>query len=63
MKEIDLIVKIEIVKHKESLLFELLGKYGDKLPKDVQEDMRQYARDFKTHGVGLKKRLAKEVGL
>ncbi len=63
MKAIDLLIKIEVTNHKQNLLFELLGKYGEKLPKEIQDDMRQYAQDFKEHGEGLSKRLVKEVGL
>ena len=60
-RKIDLIVKIEITLHKENLLLELLGKHGDRLPKDIQEDMRQYAKDFEDLRNNFKKRLRNEL--
>ncbi len=61
MKAIDLIIKIEVVKKQQNLLFELLGKYGDKLPKEIQEDMRKYADGLENESNNLKKRTVKEI--
>jgi len=58
-REIDLAIKIEIAHHKEGLLYELLGKYGDTLPREIKEDMRQYAKDFESHRESLYKILKK----
>ena len=61
MKAIDLIIKTEIARKQQNLLFELLGKYGDKLPKEIQADMRTYANDIETDVNNLKKRTANEI--
>lgn len=44
-KEIKLLMTIESSKAKEHLLYELLGKFGDKLPDEVQSEIRQMAND------------------
>ncbi len=61
MRAIDLIIKTEIAKKQQNLLFELLGKYGDKLPKEIQDDMRKYADDLENETNNLKKRTVKEI--
>jgi len=61
MKAIDALIKAEIAKRKQNLLFELLGKYGDKLPKDIQDDMRVYADDLDKEVDRLNKRAVKEI--
>ena len=61
MKAIDLIIKTEIARKQQNLVFELLGKYGDKLPKEIQADMRTYANDIETDINNLKKRMANEI--
>jgi hypothetical protein len=61
MRAIDLIIKAEIAKKQRNLLFELLGKYGGKLPKEIQDDMRKYADDLENETNNLKKRTVKEI--
>ena len=61
MKAIDLIVRTEGARKQQVLLFELLGKYGDKIPKEVQDDMRKYANDLERDINSLKKRTVKQI--
>lgn len=61
MKAIDLIIKLEVAKKQQNLLFELLGKYGDKLPNEIQEDIRKYAHDLDLEYNNLKKRAIKQI--
>ena len=61
MKAIDLIIKTEVVKKQQNLLFELLGKYGDMLPKEIQEDMRKYADDLHNEVSVLMNRTVKQI--
>lgn len=39
MKEIELLVRRENALAKQNLLYQLLGKFGDDLPKKIQDDI------------------------
>jgi len=45
MKEIELLIKRENALSKLNLLYQLLGKFGDDLPKKVQDDIRLMAEN------------------
>lgn len=45
-KAIDEIIKIEKLQAQQNMIYELLGKYGDNLPDEINEDMRVYAEDL-----------------
>jgi hypothetical protein len=45
MKEIELLIKRENALFKLNLLYQLLGKFGDDLPKKVQDDIRLMAEN------------------
>ncbi len=43
MNEIENLIKAEIALARENMIFQLLGQFGDRLPKDVQDEMRKEA--------------------
>ena len=43
MNNINDLIKAEIALARENMIFELLGEFGDRLPKDVQNEMRKKA--------------------
>lgn len=45
MKEIELLIKRENTLSKKILLYQLLGKFGDDLPKQIQDAIRLMAED------------------
>lgn len=45
MKEIELLIKRENALSKQNLLYQLLGKFGDDLPKQIQDAIRLMAED------------------
>ena len=45
MKEIELLIKRGNALSKQNLLYQLLGKYGNGLPKRIQDDIRSMAED------------------
>jgi len=45
MKEIELLIKRENALSKQNLLYQLLGKFGDDLPKQIQDSIRLMAED------------------
>jgi hypothetical protein len=45
MKEIELLIKRETALSKQNLLYQLLGKFGDELPKQIQDAVRLMAEE------------------
>jgi hypothetical protein len=45
MKEIELLIKRENALSKQNLLYQLLGKFGDDLPKQIQDAIRLMAEE------------------
>lgn len=45
MKEIELLIKRENALSKQNLLYQLLGKFSDDLPKQIQDAIRLMAED------------------
>jgi len=45
MKEIELLIKRENALSKQNLLYQLLGKFGDELPKQIQDAVRLMAEE------------------
>lgn len=43
IKEIETLVDAEISRNRSSLIYQLIGHFGDRLPKDVQTEMREQA--------------------
>jgi len=44
MKEIENLIDAEVSRNRENLIYQLLGQFGDRLPKDVQTEMREQAK-------------------
>jgi hypothetical protein len=60
MKEIELLIKRENAKSKSNLLYQLLGKFGDNLPKEIQDDIRLMAeKEIKAYNILSTKVLAR----
>ncbi|MFZ1389463.1 MAG: hypothetical protein WAS34_18925 [Thiolinea sp.] len=45
MKEIEMLIKRESAMAKQNLLYQLLGKFGDTLPKEIEESIRTMAEE------------------
>lgn len=43
IKEIETLIDAEVSRNRSSLIYQLLGSFGDRLPKDVQAEMREQA--------------------
>jgi len=43
IKEIEILVDAEVSRNRSSLIYQLIGHFGDRLPKDVQAEMRVQA--------------------
>jgi hypothetical protein len=56
MKEIEKIIKIEVLLGKQFMIFQLLGQFGDRLSKDVQDEMRYEAEYIEKKIDKLRKR-------
>lgn len=52
-----IILKREKANNESFVLYMLLGEYGDRLPKDIQEDMRNKANDAHKLAAKLTKKL------
>jgi len=61
MKEIELLIKRENALSKQNLLYQLLGKFGDDLPKQIQDAIRLMAegeqKEFNKLGTNVAERL------
>lgn len=57
-KSIENLIQVEIASSRESMIFQLLGKFGDRIPKDVQAEMREEAELENRVQKKLKKRVA-----
>jgi hypothetical protein len=42
-KEIENLINAEVSRSRENLVYQLIGHFGDRLPKDVQTEMREQA--------------------
>ena len=45
IKEIEILIDAEVSRNRSSLIYQLLGHFGDRLPKDVQTEMREQAEN------------------
>ncbi len=43
IQEIKALIDAEVSRNRSTLIYELLGHFGDRLPKDVQAEMREKA--------------------
>ena len=43
IKEIEILIDAEVSRNRSSLIYQLLGHFGDRLPKEVQSEMREQA--------------------
>ena len=59
MKEIENLIKVEIALARETMIFQLLGEFGDRLSRDVQKEMREQAEKENKTAKMLKKRVEK----
>jgi|LakMenEpi02Jun12_1017388.scaffolds.fasta_scaffold02914_1 hypothetical protein len=61
MKEIELLIRRENALSKQNLLYQLLGKFGDDLPKQIQDAVRLMAeeegREYNKLGTKVAERL------
>ena len=57
MNEIQNLINAEIALARENIIFQLLGQFGDRLPKDVQDEMRKEAEFENRTRKKLKKRV------
>ena len=48
-KQIEQLVHIEVVRSEQNLLYQLLGKFGDKLSDEVKKDIRDMAEERSRH--------------
>jgi hypothetical protein len=60
MKDIQLLIDMKVSLGRETLLFQILGKYGDKIPMELQEELRKWAEEERNIGE-MKKRTLKGV--
>jgi hypothetical protein len=60
MKDIQLLIDMKVSLGRETLLFQILGKYGDKIPMELQEELRKLAEEERNIGE-MKKRTLKGV--
>ncbi|HSH52512.1 MAG TPA: hypothetical protein VK982_12380 [Bacteroidales bacterium] len=60
MKDIQLLIDMKVSLGRETLLFQILGKYGDKIPQELQEELRKWAEEERNIGE-MKKRTLKGV--
>jgi hypothetical protein len=60
MKDIQLLIDMKVSLGRETLLFQILGKYGDKIPTELQEELRKLAEEERNIGE-MKKRTLKGV--
>jgi hypothetical protein len=60
MKDIQLLIDMKVSLGRETLLFQILGKYGDKIPTELQEELRKLAEEERKIGE-MKKRTLKGV--
>lgn len=42
-KEIETLIDAEISRNRSNLIYQLIGHFGDRIPKDVQTEMREQA--------------------
>lgn len=61
MKEIELLIKRENALAKQNLLYQILGKFGDSLPKPIQNDIREMAEYEKKEYNKLGEKVAKNI--
>lgn len=61
MTTIELVLKEEEARTRECFLYELLGKFGDRLPIDVQEEMKKEAKFESNTRKKLNKRIERQV--
>ena len=45
IKEIQILIDTEVSRNRSSLIYQLLGHFGDRLSKDVQTEMREQAEE------------------
>lgn len=50
MKEIQLLIDMNVSLGRETLLFQILDKYGDKIPKELQDEFRKLAEEERNIG-------------
>lgn len=55
MKDVQLLIDMKVSLGRETLLFQILGKYGDKIPIELQEELRKWAEEERNIG-NMKKR-------
>jgi|694.fasta_scaffold69704_2 hypothetical protein len=55
MKDIQLLIDMKVSLGRETLLFQILGKYGDKIPQELQKELRKLAEEERNIG-DMKKR-------
>ena len=58
MKDIQLLIDMKVSLGRETLLFQILGKYGDKIPTELQGELRKWAEEERNIGE-MKKRTLK----
>lgn len=57
MEEIENLIKAKIALARENMIFQLLGQFGNRIPEDVQEEMRKEA----SIEMGVRRKLRKRV--
>ena len=61
MTNIEKLIQIEIAKGKENVLYQVLGHFGDRLPKDVAKEIRQMAEDEHNNSVKFLNKVGKTL--
>lgn len=54
MDNIQILLDAEISQAKESMIYQLIGKFGDRLPNDVSDEMRKMAENERSQVNKLK---------
>lgn len=57
MKHFQLLIDAEVASGKVNLIYQLLGKFGDKLPKDIQDELYKLAEEEESKANSKKKKV------
>jgi hypothetical protein len=60
MRDVQLLIDIKVSLGREALLFQILDKYGDKIPIELQEELRKWVEEERNI-CEMKKRTLKGV--
>jgi len=58
MKEVELLVDAQILMGQSRKLYEMLGRFGDRFPDDIQKELRKEAEDCVLKSSKIKSRVS-----